>query len=387
MSTHWIDTWPRTLGALEGPVLSLYVNLRPADGEDAVLAARVRAENAMRRADVPEDLRKYVLARIQQDPPNRYGRAMVLFAAEDPEEFFEVRFLQVDLPLPGRADGALARWSEPYVTPLLLVRDDYERYAVVVMDRERWRYFQVYLGEIEEVKEAFFDVDTSEWRKLTEPAQGGSPMYGTGLGKDLFEDRVEGWVRRFYKKAADLLERTMAKHRARRLILCGPEERRAEFESVLPRTLQDRVAARLPAPPKLDASPGEVLKHVANAVEEAEHAGELELVDRIREEGLGGLNQVLHELQQGRIYVLAVAWTPEILNETVYRCGWNGYVAATEAGARAFCAGQGEPEAVPLDEVLPDLVVRHGCRLEFMRDEPMARLVEELDGIGGLRRW
>ncbi|WP_456425035.1 VLRF1 family aeRF1-type release factor [Rhodocaloribacter sp.] len=383
----WIDTLHEQLGAYEAPILSLYLDVNPAHAENLREGYRIRAENAMKRAGVPGALIDEVVARFRQDPPHRYGRTLALFAAEDPGELFEMRFLQVDLPLVSEVDRVIARWSAPYVAPLLLARDDYERYAVVYMDRARWRFFEVHMGEIEEVREAFLEIDTTEWRRLTEPTGGSPAMETVGIGKDLYESREEAWVHRFYKKNAALLEKAMAARGAERLILCGPEERRAAFEAVLPGTPAGKVVARLPGLPHPEASPAQVLDHVADAVEQAEREGELALLDRIAERGVWGLDAVLQALQEGQLYTVAVPWTPKVLFTTVHRCPETGFVAVDAATAEAACTPGQAPAPVRLDEALPERAVTHGSRLEFVRGEAERRLVDTMDGIAGLRRW
>jgi Bacterial archaeo-eukaryotic release factor family 10 len=41
---------------------------------------------------------------------------------------------------------------------LLYVIDESERYGVVFIDESRWRFFEVFLGEIEEIANAFLDL-------------------------------------------------------------------------------------------------------------------------------------------------------------------------------------------------------------------------------------
>ncbi len=384
---NWIDTLKEQLDQHQPPVLSLYLDVNPANPGNLKEGYRIRAEDAMKAAGVPRALIDEVVARFKADPPHRYGKTLALFAAEDPEDLFEMHFLQVELPLVSEIDRVIARWSEPYVAPLLLVKDDYERYAVVYMDRERWRLFEVYMGEIEEVKEAFVGIDTTEWRKLTEPT-GGSPDVGVvGLGKDHFEHRKEAWVHRFYKKNADLLEKAMAALGAERLILCGPEERRAEFEEVLPKAVAEKVVARLTGLSHPDASPAEVLEHVSEAIEQAEREGELALLERIAEKGVWGIDSVLLALQEGRLYTVAVPWSPKVLFTTVHRCPGTGFTAVDAEKAQAACTPGTTPESVRFDEVLPGLAVTHGARLEFVRGEAERKLTETMDGIAGLLRW
>ncbi len=383
----WIDALIDQLDRVDAPVLSLYLDVNPAHADNLKEGYRIRTENALKSAGAPRALLDAILAHFTGDPPHRRGRTLVLFATEDPDALFEVHYLQVDLPLTAEGDRVIARWGAPYVAPLLLARDDYERYAVVYMDRTRWRYYEVYLGEIAEVQEAFLDLDTEAWRRMTEPTAGSPALPAAGGGQDLYEARVEAWVHRFYKDTAALLEKALAARDTQRLILCGPEEPRIAFEKVLPRSVQDKVVARLPGLPHPDASPAQVLAHVEDAIEAAERAGEMALLERIRERGVRGLADVLTALQGGRLFTVAVPWSFEALARTVYRCPVTGFVGADEATIEAVCPPGSSPQPVRLDDVLPELALSRGTRLEFVRGEAARWLTEEMGGIAGLRRW
>jgi len=172
------------IGAKEGPVLSLYVDVNPAKPENAGRAYALRAKDAIKALEVPGDLSERVLEVLQNQVLE--ARTAVFFAGED---LFEVLPLQVELPLvnsvktafldekAGRylVDGVLAHWGEPFLLPLVYALDEYERYGIVYVDRERWRVFEVFLGEIEEVHDAFLALDTEAWRRLSLDAPGRCP--------------------------------------------------------------------------------------------------------------------------------------------------------------------------------------------------------------------
>ena len=48
---------------------------------------------------------------------------------------------------------------DPYLRPLLETLDEHERHGVVLLDRQQARLFSVFLGEIEEHREAFAALD------------------------------------------------------------------------------------------------------------------------------------------------------------------------------------------------------------------------------------
>jgi peptide chain release factor subunit 1 len=136
-----------TLGS---PVLSVYLDVDQSNAsnlrrkfytalEDMLrsIEARLKGEPL---ADFAADSTR-VLEHIRLLEPS--GKGLVLFA-DASEGFFWSR--EVHIPVHNTA-----RWSDaPYVKPLLALIDDYERYGVVLVDKERGRLFTVFMGEISE---------------------------------------------------------------------------------------------------------------------------------------------------------------------------------------------------------------------------------------------
>ena len=144
------------------PVLSLYADVNPARPENARGGWLVRVKNALRDLDMPARLRDQVIAELEEERPR--ARTLVLFAAED---FLRAYDLQVELPLVDLAHGRVeARWGEPYITPLLYAVDEYERAGVLWLDAGKWRFYEVFLGEIEEATDTFRNVSAEELREI-----------------------------------------------------------------------------------------------------------------------------------------------------------------------------------------------------------------------------
>jgi hypothetical protein len=170
-----------TLKGLQPPVLSLYLDLNPAKPENANRAYALRAKDAMKALSVPEALAERVLELLKHEVVQ--AKTLALFANEKRLELFP---LQVELPLVSGVhtafldekesrlltDGALAHYGEPFLVPLVYALDEYERYGVVYLDQEKWRVFEIFLGEIAEVKDAFLALDTEAWRRLSLDAPG-----------------------------------------------------------------------------------------------------------------------------------------------------------------------------------------------------------------------
>jgi peptide subunit release factor 1 (eRF1) len=382
-----------SLKDLKTPALSLYLDINPAKPDNAGRAYALRAKDAMKALAVPEALAEKVLELLQHEVIQ--AKTLALFADQERLELFP---LQVELPLVRAVktafvdektsrlltDGALAHYGEPFLLPLVYALDEYERYGVVYVDQERWRVFEVFLGEIAEVKDAFLALDTEAWRRLSLDAPGRRFNLGGiargGAGQDLFAKRLAAWEERFYKALAHELVRHVEERGFTRLLLVGPEEHTKLFLGYLPKRLKEKVVAELPSLPHPGASPGEVLKRLEPVLEEVERQAEVRLLEELEEAypkaAFGP--EVLARVQEGRVELWVLPWH---LEKEVYAC--DGLYLAEEAQALAYCQN---PEKKPLAVVLPELAAGYAAKLEFVRGEAERRLLER-GGMAALLRW
>lgn len=382
-----------TLAIAEGPILSLYLDINPAKPEKANRAYALRAKDAMKALGVPQDLQDRVLEVLKNQVLE--AKTAVFFAKD---KLFETLLLQVELPLVSSlkttflgekesrflTDGALAHYGEPFLLPLIYALDEYERYGVVYLDQERWRVFEIFLGEIQEVGDAFLALDTEAWRRLSLDAPGRrfnlAGISRGGAGQDLFAKRLAAWEERFYKTLSHELEKLVEERGFTRLILMGPEEHTKLFLGYLPKRLKEKLVALLPSLPHPGASPGQVLKRLEPVLEEIERKGEVELLKKLEEaypKAVFG-PEVLERVQEGRVELWVLPWH---LDQTAYAC--DGIFFPDEARALAQCQN---PEAKPLAVVLPELAAGYAAKLEFVRGEAEKELLER-GGMAALLRW
>jgi hypothetical protein len=382
-----------SLKDLKTPALSLYLDINPAKPDNAGRAYALRAKDAMKALAVPEALGEKVLELLQHEVIQ--AKTLALFADQERLELFP---LQVELPLVRAVkrafvdektsrlltDGALAHYGEPFLLPLVYALDEYERYGVIYVDQERWRVFEVFLGEIAEVKDAFLALDTEAWRRLSLDAPGRrfnlSGIARGGAGQDLFAKRLAAWEERFYKALAHELVRHVEERGFTRLLLMGPEEHTKLFLGYLPKRLKEKVVAELSSLPHPGASPGEVLKRLEPVLEEVERQAEVRLLEELEEAypkaAFGP--EVLARVQEGRVELWVLPWH---LERELYAC--DGLYLAEEAQALAYCQN---PEKKPLAVVLPELAAGYAARVEFVRGEAEKRLLER-GGMAALLRW
>ncbi|MGQ9692249.1 MAG: VLRF1 family aeRF1-type release factor [Thermaceae bacterium] len=386
-----VETLKESLTFEDTPVLSLYVDINPAKPENARRAYALRAKDAFKALGVLE-----IAEKVEQILRNEVleAKTAAFFATHGT---LKTLLFQVELPLTNRhatyldeskrwylTEGVLAHYGEPLLFPLLYALDEYERYGVVYLDGEKWRYLEVFMGEVEEIHDAFLALDTEAWRRLSLDAPGrrfglGGISRG-GAGQDLFAKRLEAWQERFYKTLVRELEHLAATRGFTRLILMGPEEHTELFLGYLPRRLKEQVVAELPSLPNPKASPGQVLKRLEPLIEEIERKREVELLNKLEEahpkSAFGP--EVLRLVQEGRVELWVLPWT---LDQEVYPCG--DFFFMDRGEAMAFCQN---PEAKPLAAVLPELALGYASKVEFVRGEAEKRL-NERGRMAALLRW
>ncbi len=369
-----------------GPLLSLYLDVRPSADANSAKAVSLRAAAAMRDLGLEAGLVDRLTTRLLREFGRVEGRTLVIFAAEDEQGLFDAYFLQTELPFLAAHDGALASFGEPLTAPLLFALDQRERYAVLYLASDRARLFEAFLGQVEELASYSRVADTEEWVAYREARR--SPAVGVGVAArggadvDRFRDRMEEATARLYRELLPDVERTLESEQVDRLILVGLPPAVGAFRELLPPRFAELVVGTLPPPPDPDAPAHAWLPHVQGLIAEAEERHELALLDRIRETGVWGVQECLSLLQEGRLHLLMVPWGAL---PAVFRTS-SGRVAVSAEEARLLEPGT-EVTAVPLIEALPRLVNETSTLLEFAEGKAEERLREELAGMGGLTRW
>ncbi len=160
-----------------------------------------------------------------------------------------------------RVPNHLTFENRPDVAPLLELVDEFERYAIALVDKEKARLFTFFAGEIEEM-ESFKDF------VFGKSDQG-------GVSQARYQQHHEAHVYWYLKRVAQRLAEVHRRRRFDRLILAGPEEPTAELRRLLPRALAARVVAVLPA--TLFATEREIL----DTTLEVEHSVERDVEERL----------------------------------------------------------------------------------------------------------
>ncbi|MEN3272528.1 MAG: hypothetical protein V7636_1289 [Actinomycetota bacterium] len=344
----------RALAGFKGedaPVTSLYLDVdgathvRRADllKELDTLLRSVRTGVASGDVSIIRDLKRmedHVRGGI--DRSHVRGLAMFSCSAHD---FWRV----VELPVAVRSQVVVNH--TPAVRQLESILDEYERFGMLLADRQRARMFVYELGEIIESSELFEQLPRQE-------------DDGRAIRKDGVQDHVAAHAHAHIKHAADVAFRVHQQRGFERFIISAPDEIANELESVLHPYLKERLVARCHV--RVDA-PSEEIRAAALQVEaDVERRREAATVARLRDavgakgRGVAGLDATLRALVERRVEVLLVSSSFAAPGWRCGTCGWIGRVGRS-------CPVDGV-EMTAVDDVVEEAIeeaLAQSCEVEI----------------------
>jgi len=356
-------------------VLSLYLDLDPTEfatppaRATAVRSLLDEADRRVRdRADVPHEQRMELRASLERatsvlegDLPSEGAQALAIFAAES-ADLFEV--LKLPRPVPRRV--AIRR--SPLIAPLARLARR-ERWCVALVNRRDARIFRGSpdgLREIEQVHDLVFG----------QHEQGGwsQARYQRGIEKekdDHLKNTVEALMKHFKRRPFE------------RLIVGGPREVAADFESKLHGYLSERLAGRIDVDVE-HSTPEQVLEAVQPRFEELEEEREAQALERLGEAGRAaiGLEDVLRALNERRVDTLVADERYSAPGTRCPSCGWLG-----PAGERKCPVDETELETLDdLTEAAVELTIQQSAEILAVRRR-RDELAERAGGIAALLRF
>jgi peptide subunit release factor 1 (eRF1) len=331
-------------------------------------------EDKRRVADEPA---MAVLRFVESMKPE--GRGLAIFAAPNLWRHFLLPF-----PLPNRVAYGL-----PDLIPLLWAMDEYEPYAVLVVDREHARILVTSVGGARVVEEEELELDTSDWRFKAGRQPSFTKATGTGASRgtqrDTFVARVDDHVRRFWLGAAEAAARRLDELQIRRLIIGGQEEAAGAVREMLPEPARGKVVGIVPLPAHAELPV--IRERTLPVALEEERRRDTELVARVlegataRSGGVLGKVATVEALQEGQ--ALTVIAHRDLAGE-VWQCTQCQFVSGRAVERCPACGGS--VEALPLAQALPLLARRGGAGIEFVGEEAGAGLRPH-DGLGAILRY
>ncbi len=308
------------------PVVSFYLNsdLRQSTVEQQKIVAKNLISERIKELsskDLDPSVKKLIKADLERVlkfvedelTGGHSYRGLVVFCS-GPLDFWQIYRLPRSVK-----DAAIVDYK-PYIRPLTVILDEYHRFAVLLVDREKAQLYEFYMGEIMEHEHVFDEVP------------GKVRIAGWyGLEERRIERHIEDHVHRHYKRVAEILFRHFKKHHFDYLILGGHEAELPVFENHLHPYLRERIAGRFHVDETyLRKDKPKIKEQVLSIEEQFERNHELKLVEEVlqkaRSQDLGvlGLKPTLEALRLGAVHTLLIDddWTTR--GVVCNQCGYLG---------------------------------------------------------------
>jgi peptide chain release factor subunit 1 len=290
---------------------------------------------------VLRDLKRFEdLVRGGIDRSHVRGLAVFSCSAHDYWKVFE-------LPVPVRSHIVVNH--TPAVRQLETIVDEYERFGVLLADKQRSRMMVYELGQLVDLEEDF--------EELERPEDDG---HKTRKGAT---DPLAARAHVHLKHAAEMAFKALQADGFDRLIIGAPPEIANELEGLLHPYLKDRLVARCHI--RSDASLEEVRQAAHEVEADVERRKEAEIVGRLLDaigaddRGVAGIDATLRALVERRVDVLLVS---SGFTAPGWRCGGCGWI-----GRKGRTCGVCGQEMTEVDDVVEEAIeeaLAQSCEVE-----------------------
>jgi peptide chain release factor subunit 1 len=347
------------------PVLSVYLNVDITQ----LTAEQYRLALKGLLKSVAEEATRQDVEAVEQYVELEYdgqGKGLAIFSGENLWQAYPL-----DLPV-----GDLVHAGpQPYIRPLADYFDAYDRYGVVLVDREGARLFLFNQGTLQDATGML----GQELKEHTHGAagRGGRSGRGSGQGRAApLDGHIDQVAMHNLRDIADLTQRFYSAGQCDRIILGGTDENRARFLSMLPRTLQDKVIGDVSI--DMYASAAEVLDRTMSIIQRSVAERKAELVQNVisasfNEKGSLGLANTLVAMQEQRVQTLVVS---EGFGMPGSVCSHCGSLTLRETEECPVCGGEAH--------TAPDIVEHLVRRAIAMDVEVVFAEDEALDQVGSI---
>ncbi len=359
-------------------VLSLYLDITPQRLASMPLRRIVEHMLEERRAVLEEReeiaafdaaaelVKEHVIYRFRPS-----GRGLALFAAPEAELW---RVYHLPVPVEDR----LVWDHKAYLRPLLMLMDEFERYGVVLVDREKARFLLYYLGEVAEYNVAEWDATPPKTKAL-------------GWGAYTHERWLEEQYKHHFRNVAQLVQKLYERERWPHLVVGGTDQNPDSLIDELPPALQRIVAGTFNLP--LTANFNEIRDEVTAIEREVERRTEAERVEAVitgaykGQKAVLGLADTLQAVQEGRVHILVV---PADFSHRGWMCDNCGGLVAdlTEERPPAcpYCGGPLHAERDVIDLAMQVVFDQRG-QVEVVRSEEQRERLKAEGPIGAILRF
>ncbi len=350
-----------------GPMLSVYLNTVPSEGNAD--AYKLRLRNLLKDVHLSQDVA--AVKKYFNHERDWSGRSVAVFSCAS-QGFFRPYSFAVPI------SDQVYTHDRPAVKPLADVLDSCGGYGVGLVDKQGARLFFFHLGELQEQEGVVGEV-------VKHTKRGGASTFpGRRGGIAGMTQHAEEVVGRNMKDSVDFAVHFFEDKHVRRVLIGGTDENVSAFRSLLPKAWQSLVVGTFAM--SMTASHSEVLAKSMQIGQEARLHREKRLVDSLVTAtakggaGVVGIEATLGAVHAGRVQTLIVG---EGFREPGYRCKGCGYLTTKKLQSCPFCGGSFEqiPDAV---ELTVQVVLKGGGMVEVVHNSVS---MEEAGKIGAMLRY
>jgi peptide chain release factor subunit 1 len=352
-------------------ILSVYLDLEPERQvtrsyrivlEDLVKAAREPLDKDARH-DLEAEAAK-VQEWLEQERPRARGLAVFSSSAAG---------LWVTYRLPAGVPDRLSFDIHPLITPLLCLIEDFERYVVVLADKESARLLTVFEGQLESVE------------TITDDVPGRHDQGGPAQAR--LQRHHEDHVLRHVKRVVQRLSERLRDAQFDRIILAGPEEATTEVRDHLPNEVARRLVATVPA--ETFATDAEILRMTLEIEQRVERESEDAIVraaigaSRSNGSGACGMSATLEAVWLRQVQTLALA---DGLTASGSECPVDGRLYPDQPGPCPMCGAETRRVGDVVDRAA-QLTLEQDGEVEIVHEPAAARLLDACQGMSALLRF
>jgi len=277
-----------------------------------------------------------------------------------------------EFPLPIAPQSFLVIKDAPFLKPLLEILDEYERFAVALVDRVNARFFLIYLGKITEEKSFSDDL-------IKRHDQG-------GMSQKRYQRHIDDHADHHLRRTAQALYKFVWRKGCGRILLGGTNENIASFKKILHPDLRQKIVGSFPIG-SLHVTRGEILKKVLSREGKVEQSKEKEIVKEWQEllgknKALNSLEAILLALQEKSVQTLLIR---DGYKETGWQCiNCGNLIAASGKPEKClYCGGRMIFEEDIIEKALKK-ALEQGSFIEFL---PTSFLHRNFQNIGAILRF
>jgi peptide chain release factor subunit 1 len=225
------------------PVVSLYLNTEPAQGNAET--HRLRLRNLLKELPLEKEIQ-----RIEDFFAHHYdwsGRAVAIFSCAS-ANFFE--FIPLSVPVKDYIKIA----SRPEIEPLEDLMQEVNHLGVALIDQQGARLFYYHMGELLEQEGVLGDI--------VKRIKSGSATSSHGLRGGSIDGsrKVQERIERNMRHTRDFAVRFFRAHKVKKIMLAGSEDNVAQFKAMLPKEFQNMLVGNFSL--SMSASHADVLNKI-----------------------------------------------------------------------------------------------------------------------------